>query len=151
MKTLPLIACLLAASPAFSQPRVYTNADLGQPLSPNRVTVTPEQLASLAAHQFRIPLTFDGPRVVSSGSSPTAGPFGDYQQTILPRRLDGSLWTDPPWQSIPYYPSYYPSYYGPSAHVPYVPYAAGPRGPRAHGGRRPTAGHGAPRRPSRGR
>jgi hypothetical protein len=159
MKTLPLIACLLAASPAFSQPRVYTNADLGQPLSPNRVTVTPEQLASLAAHQFRMPMTFDGPTAVSSGSSPTAGPFGGYQQTILPRRLDGSLWTDPPWESISYYPSYYSSYYGRSAHVPYLPYAAGPhlpsgagpRGPRGHGGRRPTAGHGSPGHASRGR
>lgn len=155
MKTLPLIACLFAASPAFSQPRVYTNVDLGQPLSPNRVIVTTEQLASLAAHQFRMPLTFDGPTAVSSGSSATAGPFGDYQQTILPRRLDGSLWTDPPWESI----SYYPSYYGRSAHVPYLPhaagpylpYGAGPRGLRGHGGRRPTAGHGSPRHASRGR
>ncbi len=95
MKTLPLVACLLAASPAFSQPRVYTNADLGQPLSPTRVTVTPQQLASLAAQQF-VSLSFERPwgSVVSAGSSPTAGPFGDYRQTILRKRgrlaLDGS-------------------------------------------------------------
>jgi len=115
MKILTLIVGLLAALPAFSQPRVYTNADLGRPLSPNRVTVTPEQLASLAAHQFVAPwVDRQWDRVISSGSSPTSGPFGDYRQDIQPRRLDGSLLTDPPWQSLSYYPGYYP---------PYVPYA----------------------------
>jgi hypothetical protein len=115
MKILTLIVGLLAALPAFSQSRVYTNADLGRPLSPNRVTVTPEQLASLAVHQFVAPwVDRQWDRVVSSGSSPTSGPFGDYRQDIQPRRLDGSLLTDPPWQSLSYYPGYYP---------PYVPYA----------------------------
>ena len=107
-------------------------------MSPNRGTVTPEQLASLAAHQFRLPQTFDGPRMVSAGSSPTAGPFGDVQNTIVPRRLDGSLWTDPPWQSVAYAPGYYVPY------VPSVPYVSGVRdhGGRSGGARRHGAARG---------
>jgi hypothetical protein len=132
MKILTLIVGLLAALPAFSEPRVYTNADLGRPLSPNRVTVTPEQLASLAAHQFVSPwVDRQWDPVVSSGSSPTSGPFGDYRQDIQPRRLDGSLWTDPPWQSLSYYPGYYPSYV-PYAHAPYAGHSPA---------RPPTANH----------
>lgn len=128
MKLPLVIACLLAASPAFGQTKVYTNADLGRPLSPNRGSVTPEVLAALAAHQFRVPMTFDGPRVVSSGLSPTSGPFGDFQNAIVPRRLDGSLWSEPQWQV-----SYYPGFYTP--YVPYAPYAG--RSPARH----PTAEH----------
>jgi len=118
MKPLLLLTCFLAAVPAWSQPRVYTNADLGRPLSSNRVTVTPEQLASLEAHQFRVPRTYDGPMTVSSGLNPTGGPFGDVQNTIVPRRLDGSLWTEPQWQ-VSYSPGFYPGYY-----PPYVPWPA---------------------------
>jgi hypothetical protein len=103
MKAVLLIAGLFAASPAFGQTKVYTNADLGRPLSPNRVTVTPEQIGALARHQFvgvRVERVWDP--VVGTGSSPTAGPFADYQQTIVPRRLDGSLWTEPQWMSVTY-------------------------------------------------
>jgi hypothetical protein len=62
----PLLAAVvvLVASPAVAQTsRVYTNADLGKPLE--RVfTVTPEQLAELAAHQFvYVPPAPDGPTV----------------------------------------------------------------------------------------
>jgi hypothetical protein len=69
MKILPLIVCLLSASPAFSQPRVYTNADLGGPVSPNKGTVTTEQLASLAAHQFALPQHYAGPTVFIGATS----------------------------------------------------------------------------------
>jgi hypothetical protein len=140
MKTLLVIASLLIAAPAFSQTKVYMNRDLGQPLSPNRGTVTAEQLASLAAHQFRGG-SFERPwdQAASTGSSPTSGPFSDYQNTIVPRRLDGSLWTDPQWASV--------TYLG----YPYGSRSAG--GGRTHrgrsGGRPPTAGHGASGRPSR--
>ena len=69
MRILPLIACLLSASPAFSQPRAFTNADLGGPVSPNKGTVTAEQLASLAAHQFVPPEHYAGPTVFIGATS----------------------------------------------------------------------------------
>jgi len=72
MRTLPLIAMLLASSPAFGQSRVYTNADLGRPMS--RATVTPEEWASLVAHQFRLPPAPErptGPTVVVVDTTPT--------------------------------------------------------------------------------
>ena len=119
MKTLLVIAGIFVATPAWSQTKVYTNADLGRPLSSNRGTVTPEQLASLEAYQFRVPRTYDGPMALSSGLSPTGGPFGDVQNTIVPRRLDGSLWTEPQWQ-VSYLPGFYPYYSG--YYPPYVPW-----------------------------
>jgi len=132
MKALGVIAVLFVATPAWSQTKVYTNADLGQPLSSNRATVTAEQLASLAAHQFHIPVRYDGPQVVNSGSSPTTGPFGDVQTTaMLPRRLDGSLWSDQPWVAYAPGPFYTPAYYRPS-----VPYATTGSYGGMHDGRR---------------
>jgi hypothetical protein len=71
MRTIPLIFILLAASPAFGQSRLYTNADLGRPLSP--VTVTPDEWASVVAHQFRLPLAPErppGPTVVVVDTTP---------------------------------------------------------------------------------
>src|SRR5688572_20633050 len=103
MKSLALIVCLFAASPAFSQTRMYTKADLGQPLSPNRVTVTAEQLASLVAHQFQAPAIADGPMVTIIGSASAisgetfTGPFGAFPPIPPPRRLDGSSFDVPPW------------------------------------------------------
>ena len=69
MRILALIACLLSASAAFSQPRVLTNADLGGPVSPNKGTVAAEQLASLAAHQFVPPDHYAGPTVSIGATS----------------------------------------------------------------------------------
>jgi hypothetical protein len=40
--------------------------------------------------------------VVSTGSSPTSGPFGELGALSPARRLDGSLWSDPPWQATAY-------------------------------------------------
>jgi hypothetical protein len=103
MRILPVIVCLLAATPAFSQPKVYTNADLGRPLSPNRVSATPEQLASLAAHQFRaVSVDRAWEPVISTWSSSTAGPYGEFVSTIPDRRLDGSLRSDPQWTATHY-------------------------------------------------
>lgn len=82
-------------------------------MSSNRPTVSAAQLASLAAHQFRVPQTFDGPRMLTMGSSPTAGPFSDYQNVIEPRRLDGSLWSEPQWAAV-HGPVFYPGFYAPS-------------------------------------
>lgn len=125
MTVLFLIVGLLLATPAWSQPTpVYTNADLGHPVSPSRPTVTPAQLASLAAHQYRVPIRPSGPSWVRSGLSPTMGPFGDYQTDAwTPRRLDGSLYSDPPWQTIAYVPGFY-GHYG--------AYATGSGDGRAH-------------------
>jgi len=151
MTFLLALICLLAAPPAFSQTTVWTNAELGQPLSPNRPTVSAAQLASLAAHQFRSG-SFERPwtPMGSTGSSPTGGPFSDYQNVIEARRLDGSLWSEPPWVSVAYGGW---SHDGRSAYVPYTAFAVRPRGTSGHGGRsggRP-AGPGASGRPARGR
>jgi hypothetical protein len=62
------------------------------------------------------------------------GPFADYQNTILPRRLDGSLWSDPPWVAYALGPFYVPVYDPPS--VPYATtgsYGGVHDGRRAHG------------------
>jgi hypothetical protein len=72
------LVAMLASVPAFAQSRVYTNADLGRPLE-RTATVTPEQLASLAAHQFRLPSPYpSGPQVVIIGN-PDDGPFGPFK------------------------------------------------------------------------
>ena len=151
MKALGVIAVLFVATPAWGQTKVYTNADLGHPLSSNRATVTAEQLASLAAHQFHIPVRYEGPQVVSSGSSPTTGPFGDAQTTaMLPRRLDGSLWSDQPWVAYAPGPFYTPVYYPPA--VPYATtgsYGGMHHGRRTHG--RAAAGSPPSGRSTRGR
>lgn len=45
------------------------------------------------------------PLVASTGASPTDGPFGPFvpfYQSLPDRRLDGSLWSDPPWTAWPY-------------------------------------------------
>ena len=70
---------ILASAPAFAQSRVYTNADLGRPLD-RTVTVTPEQLASLAVHQFRLPASYPpGPQVVVVGRADDL-PFGPFME-----------------------------------------------------------------------
>ena len=150
VKSLLVIVGLFLSTPAWSQTKVYTNADLGHPLSPNRATVTAEQLASLAAHQFRVPQTFDGPTGVTSGLQATMGPFADYQNTILPRRLDGTLLSDAPWVAYTPGPFYAPVYYPPS--VPYATtgsYGGAQHGRRSHG--RAAAGSRPAGRPTRGR
>ena len=97
----------LVSSPAFAQSgRAWTNADLGKPLSADRPTVTSEQLQSLAEHQF-VYVPSESERsyrggVFIMGSSSTAGPFGEFAQ-MPSTRLDGSLWSDPPWGLRPYW------------------------------------------------
>src|SRR5476649_1171926 len=46
------VTLLIAAAPASAQSRVYTNADLGKPLSADRPAVTPAELRTLKDHQF---------------------------------------------------------------------------------------------------
>lgn len=72
------VACL-ATAPAFAQSRVYSNADLGRPIE-RAAPATPEQLASLAAHQFRLPSAYPPePQVVIIGR-PEDGPFGPFRE-----------------------------------------------------------------------
>lgn len=100
MKILPLLVVLLTAAPVVGQSRLYTNEDLGRPLSPGRGTVSPEQLAALAQHQYQAPPTPArelGPWVYVMRSSPTAGPFGEFAPFPTPVRLDGTSYRDPPW------------------------------------------------------
>jgi hypothetical protein len=85
---------ILASAPAFAQTRVYTNADLGRPLE-RTVTVTPEQLASLATHQFRLPASYPGPQVVIIGHADDL-PFGPFMDLppIAPLS-NGPYWFGP--------------------------------------------------------
>lgn len=70
------VALLFVSVPVCGQSRVYTNADLGQPIQRTR-TVTLEELASLRANQFVAPPQIpDGPSVLILGSNATDGPFG---------------------------------------------------------------------------
>jgi hypothetical protein len=45
-------ALVIVAAPAAAQSRVYTNADLGRPLSADRPMVTSAELRALKDHQF---------------------------------------------------------------------------------------------------
>jgi hypothetical protein len=98
MRTITLLVVLLTAAPVVGQSRLYTNADLGRPLSPNRGTVDPAILQALRDHQYQAPPTpareFE-PWMTVMGSSSTAGPFGEFAPFDPPRRLDGSSWLDP--------------------------------------------------------
>jgi hypothetical protein len=88
------ILVILASAPALAQTRVYTNADLGRPVE-RTVTVTPEQLASLSAHQFRLPASYPGPQVVVIGHADDL-PFGPFMDLppIAPLS-NGPYWFGP--------------------------------------------------------
>ena len=66
MRTFPLLALLLIATPAAAQSRLYTNADLTPtPVTRWTRTVTAAELASLEARQFRLASALpDGPTVI---------------------------------------------------------------------------------------
>ena len=103
MRSIPLVVALLVAAPAFGQSRVYTNADLGKPL-PGVSTVTPAEAAALLAPRqfvYVAPRPAE-PQVVLIASSPTAGPFGEFTSLSPSRRLDGSSYQDPQWESLAY-------------------------------------------------
>ena len=97
MRTITLgVALLLTATPGFSQTRVYTNADLTPtPVTRWTRTVTPEELASLAARQFRLPQAFDGPTVIIIGERQDMEPLPPYRPL-----------------SEPFFHTSYPGHYG---------------------------------------
>lgn len=126
MRTIAILAGLLcSALPTAAQSQLYTNADLGK-VARTR-TVTPEELRGLEARQFVYVPTAPGPRAVILRSAPADGPFGKFPPPVPDRRLDGSLWTDPPWEMRAYV-GYGHRGYG----------APGPRTGRPDGGRRST-------------
>ena len=93
------VGLLLSAAPVAGQSRVYTNADLGKPLTSAARLDPAAAAAILAPHQFvALPAApaLGGAQVVVIGS-PTAGPFGEFAPFPEPRRLDGSLYTERPW------------------------------------------------------
>lgn len=105
MKTIAFIVTFLVVSPAFAQSRVFTNADLGKPLSRGSVVKADQAAAVLAPYQFVDVAPrewFMGPTVTVLDSSPTAGPFGEFKEFSPMRRLDGSLLTYPPWSVTTY-------------------------------------------------
>lgn len=98
-----LIGVFFAALPAAAQspaPKVYTNADLGKVVRTR--TVTPAELRGLVARQFVYVPARPAVTVFSTRSDPGDGPFGKFAPPIPDRRLDGSLWTDPPWEMRAY-------------------------------------------------
>lgn len=103
MKTLIVaIAVMCAVLPTSAQSRLYTNADLGKKAVAEKPQLTEAQLRGLQARQFVHVPEPTGPRVVSTGSNTADGPFGKFADPIPDRRLDGSLWTDPPWEMRAY-------------------------------------------------
>jgi hypothetical protein len=74
----------------------------------------------------------EGPTVTVIDSSPTAGPFGEFEPFPEPRRLDGTYLSQPPdWAYGSYYawPPYQYSYgYGPRFYNHYTPRLLHPYG-----------------------
>ena len=94
MKTVVLAAVLLSAPPAFAQSRVYTNADLGKPLSTDRPSISAEELRGLADRQFTAPPDDAAvPRVVILRGAPEDGPWDWPRDTVDQAEPEGlPLW-----------------------------------------------------------
>lgn len=117
MRQVLFVVALLVAVPVLGQSRVYTNADLGKPMSRTTAIGPAEAAAILAPHQFvYVPAQRLEPIAMMSRSSGTAGPFGEFKPFGPSVRLDGSPYSEPPWSAT------------------------------AYGGRRPVAGRTGPRR-----
>lgn len=56
-----------------------------------------EAAAILAPYQYVAPLP-PGPTVIFISASVTDGPFGAFTPFPPPRRLDGTLYSQPPWR-----------------------------------------------------
>lgn len=95
------LALLSAAGPATAQetckqPKIYTNADLGRPLSEMcRPAVSEETLASLKAHQFNDPPTYRPVPYVPPAEGYVAHTPWEWPEPAPRRRLDGTLLSDP--------------------------------------------------------
>jgi hypothetical protein len=93
-RTAMLGVALLVASPAFAQSRVYTNADLGKPLSTDRPTVSDEELRALAERQFTPALDYpSAPHVLILRGAPEDGPWDWPRDAVDQAEPDGlPLW-----------------------------------------------------------
>jgi hypothetical protein len=111
----------MIARPAGAQERIWTNADLGKPLSASRPRISESELTGLTANQFKsLPEAPKGPTVFIMGSSsPQAGPWA-FPPPAPARRLDGTLLDSP----VTVYGSMYESYrrYPPVLGVPGHPH-----------------------------
>ena len=119
MKMIPLLLVLvvwLIASPVHGQSLAdlatkpvtagtrLTNADLKtEPPRPpfQRPVVRPEAIYEHYLARVRDREQRRGP-VTGVFGSPTAGPFGEFAPFPEPRRLDGTLLSDPPWSVTTY-------------------------------------------------
>lgn len=102
MKGLLIAACLLCAASAHAQ-IVSTHP----PLSPEQAVAVLRGSHSIADRTDVVSVDASGPTVFVMRSSPTAGPYGEIRRPLAPRRLDGTLLSDPPWEQYAYVgPSY---------------------------------------------
>ena len=180
MRLIAFLLAVLSASPAAGQslvelakveaarrqavgraPKVYTNADLKIVPGVPPPTVNPRAMYEQFLERQRAITPYYGPQDVVIGS-PTAGPFGEFKPFDPPRRLDGTLLSDPPWYFSSYIGGPYGSYgggYGSYGGRPYGSYGGRPNGSPGRpitraplpGGPQSTSpsGRGTPRRPAR--
>jgi len=97
MKTITvLVALLCTAWPVAAQSRLYTNADVGRPLSSDRRTVTATELAGLKAREYvYVPdrRHEPGPRVVILRDTPWFPPFAPTSEPTRPLSEPWSMTT----------------------------------------------------------
>jgi hypothetical protein len=140
MKLITVTVALFTAWPVCAESPLYTNADLGKPLTRTH-TVAPAQLASLAARQFAyVPPVPPGPQVIILNSSPTAGPFGEFAPFEFGRSMDGLPYFNPYWGLNTYWePNVGPGWRGRSGSPKGMGHSSRqpgqPRAPRGGGGR----------------
>ena len=104
MRHLFFFVGLFVASSAFGQSRLYTTQTWGSRCLEWRPSAQSKPLRFLAPHQFvYVPARRLEPSAMMSRSSETAGPFGEFKPFSLPRRLDGSSLSEPPWTTTAYF------------------------------------------------
>ena len=130
MRLIAFLLVVLAAAPAVGQslvelakveaarrqavgraPKVYTNADLKAVPAVPRPAVNASAIYEHFLERQRAVTLDYGPQIFVIGS-PTAGPFGEFKPFDPPRRLDGTLLSDPPWYFTSYVGGPYGSYGG---------------------------------------
>jgi hypothetical protein len=94
MRILPLVVVLQSAAPVCAQSPLYTNADLTpKPVTAWTRRVTAAELESLRQYQYRAPpapAREPWPSVFVMASSPTAGPYGEFEPFPETRPLNGT-------------------------------------------------------------
>jgi len=95
MKTMTLLVGLfLTAVPMAAQSRLYTNADVGRPLSSDRRTVTAAEVAGLKAREFvYVPTRPAEARVIILRDTPLFPPFAPTSEPTRPLSEPWSMTT----------------------------------------------------------